>query len=110
MEYFFFPADEDEFKKQAKGKFVRTIIFNTTKPRKKTEIKNENDRDVVNSFCRKVSKNWKNPRKTNIEAYIRRKDIEVFRKLQRSKDNYQIYSWVADNDCDFGLPSFIRQD
>jgi len=110
MEYFFYPVDEEEFKTQAKGKFVRTIIFNRTKPCKKTEIKNEKGEDVENPFCRKVSVIWKNPRKNNIESDKHLKDLKAFIKRKALKDHYQIYSWVVENDRDFGLPSFVKQD
>lgn len=110
MEYFFYPSDENEFKKRAVGKFVRTIIFNTIKTWKKTEIKNEKGEDVENPFCRKVRKCWKNSRKNNIESDKRIKDLKAFIKRKELKDHYQIYSWVAESDRDFGLPFFAKQD
>ncbi len=87
MDFFFHPADEDKFKEEAMNNFVRTVVFDTSK------------RAVVTSFTRKVRKVWEQTCKNNIET-----DNRIIKGL--SGDHFQIYSWVAKSEIDFGLPGF----
>ena len=84
MNYYFHPADENEFKNKASGNYVRTIVFDTVKE------------EVVTCFIRKVNKAWEQTCKNNIETDHRIKNL--------SGNNYQIYSWVAKSKNDFSLP------
>ena len=86
MEFFFYPADEDKFKKESVNHLVRTVVFDTSKE------------EVVTSFTRQVHKVWEQTCKNNIETDHR---IKVL-----SGDHFQIYSWVAKSKKDFGLPGF----
>ncbi len=86
MEFFFHPSNEDKFKKEAVNHFVRTVVFDTSK------------KAVVTSFTRQVRKVWEQTCKNNIETDHRIKEL--------SGDHFQIYSWVAKSEIDFGLPGF----
>lgn len=75
MEFYFYPNDETEFKSNAVGNFVQTVIFN------KIEQK------VVNSYTRKVTKIWEQTCKNNIESDHRVKEL--------IGEHFQVYSWVT---------------
>ncbi|HBK83462.1 MAG TPA: hypothetical protein DDZ41_07675 [Flavobacterium sp.] len=85
-QYFFYPANEKQFKQEAKNNFVRTIVFDTK------ECK------IANSFIRKVNKDWKQTCKNNIETDNRIKSL--------SGEHFEIYSWVVKSKSDFNLPCF----
>ncbi|MCL1046545.1 hypothetical protein L2737_14620 [Shewanella electrodiphila] len=86
MEFYFYPNDETEFKSNAVGNYVHTVIFNT------------NEHKVVNSYARKVNKHWEQTCKNNIETDHRIKEL--------SGDHFQIYSWISKSKTDFALPFF----
>ena len=86
MEFYFYPNDEMEFKSNAVGNFVHTIVFDTT------------EQKVIISFVRQVRKFWEQTRKNNIETDHRIKEL--------SGEHYQIYSWVSKSKSDFNLPFF----
>jgi len=86
MQYFFYPVDEKQFKQEAKGHFVRTMVFDTSKYK------------ISNSFIRKVDKVWMQTCKNNIATDKRIKTL--------SGNHFQIYSWVVQSESDFGLPCF----
>lgn len=86
MEFYFYPTDEAEFKLNAVGNCVHTLVFDTT------------EQKVIFSFVRQVRKVWKQTRKNNIETDHRIKEL--------SGDNYQIFSWVSKSKSDFNLPFF----
>lgn len=75
MEYYFYPENEEEFKKQAKGHRVETLVFNTQ------------TKQIENIFYREVKKVWEQTRKNNIETDHRIKKL--------NDDCYQILSWVS---------------
>lgn len=87
IKYFFFPKSEADFKKQAKGNFVRTIIVTS-------------DGVIIKSYTRKVNKFWTQTRKNNIETDHRVKDL--------APSNH-IYSWIVHNKTEFNLPFFIEE-
>jgi hypothetical protein len=86
MEFFFYPADENQFKQAAVGNFVRTLVFDTNKD------------EVVVTFVRRVSKAWEQSCKNNIETDHRIRAL--------SGEHFQIYSWVVKSKNDFSLPGF----
>ncbi|ASO31050.1 hypothetical protein CG015_17910 [Vibrio anguillarum] len=86
MKYFFYPKDEETFKVQAVGNFVRTLVFDP-----------ENEK-VLFTFHRKVSKVWEQTRKNNIETDHRIKDL--------TNENLHVYSWVVSNKTELLLPNF----
>jgi len=87
MKFFFYPEDENQFKKEAKNNFVRTIVFDTSK------------NEVVAVFFRSVKKVWEQTCKNNIETDHRIKAL--------SGDHFQIYSWVSIAKNDFSPPCFV---
>ncbi|UJF20254.1 hypothetical protein L0B53_19155 (plasmid) [Vibrio sp. SS-MA-C1-2] len=89
MKYFFYPKNEESFKKQAVGNFVRTLVFDS-----------ENDR-VLLTFHRRVSKIWEQTRKNNIETDHRIKAL--------TNENLHVYSWVVSNKTELSLPHFFEQ-
>jgi len=86
MEFYFYPADEDRFKQEAVGKFVRTLVYDPTKD------------VVVLSFTRQVKKLWEQTCKNNIATDHRIKEL--------SDDGLQIFSWITPSKKDFKLPGF----
>lgn len=86
MEFYFYPTDESDFKTNAVGNFVHTLVFDTT------------EQKVIISFARQVSKIWEQTCKNNIETDHRIKEL--------NGDNYQVFSWVSKSKYDFNLPSF----
>ncbi len=86
MDFYFYPAEELEFKSNAVGNYVHTVVFDTT------------EQKILTSFVRKVSKAWVQTRKNNIETDHRIKEL--------TGSNYQIYSWVSKSKSDFNLPFF----
>jgi len=86
MEFFFYPQDENKFKQDAVGNFVRTIIFNSVNEK------------VATSFVRKVNKLWEQTCKNNVETDHRIKEL--------SGEHFQVYSWITQSKNDFGLPNF----
>ncbi|EHI9242953.1 hypothetical protein J9100_004288 [Vibrio vulnificus] len=86
MKYFFYPKDEETFKDQAVGNFVRTLVF---------DPENEN---VLLTFHRRVSKVWEQTRKNNIETDHRIKEL--------TNENLHVYSWVVGNKTELSLPNF----
>jgi len=86
MQYFFYPVYEKQFKHEAKGHFVRTIVFDTSKSK------------ITNSFIRKVDKVWMQTCKNNIATDHRIKAL--------SGNHFQIYSWIVPSESDFGLLCF----
>ncbi len=89
MDFYFYPGNEDTFKEKAVGNFVRTVVFDS------------NRNEVVQSFSRKVGKRWEQSLKNNIETDHRVRSL--------SGNQYQIYSWVASSESDFGLPNFVSK-
>lgn len=86
--YFFYPANEKQFKQEAKNNFVKTIVFNTK------ECK------IADSFIREVKSDWKQTCKNNIETDHRIKSL--------SGEHFEIYSWVVQSKSDFNLSCFIE--
>ncbi|EPN4988665.1 hypothetical protein WL058_23010 [Vibrio alginolyticus] len=86
MKYFFHPKDEETFKVQAVGNFVRTLVFDP-----------ENEK-VLLTFHRKVSKVWEQTRKNNIETDHRIKEL--------TNENLHFYSWVVSSKTELLLPNF----
>jgi len=84
MNFYFYPEDENEFKRKSTGNYVRTIVFDANKE------------DVVLCFSRKVNKVWEQTCKNNIETDHRIKNLP--------KGNYQVYSWVITSKKDFYPP------
>jgi len=87
ISYFFHPENEDAFKKEAKGNFVRTMIIDL-------------DNHDIKTYSRSVNVIWTQTRKNNIETDQRVKDLK--------NGNYHIYSWVVSNNNDFKLPCFAE--
>lgn len=90
MDYFFYPIDESEFKAQAVGNFVHTIVFDTQ------------NQTIVTCFTRQVRKVWEQTCKNNIETDHRVKEL--------TGSHFQIYSWVSKSKSDLSLPFFKRID
>lgn len=86
MEFHFYLNDETEFKSNAVGNFVHTLVFDTI------------EQKVIVSFVRQVRKIWEQTCKNNIETDHRIKEL--------SSDNYQIFSWVSKSKSDFNLAFF----
>jgi len=86
MKYYFYPHGEKEFKEEAAGNFVRTLIFD------------EVTGDAITCFVRKVHKIWVQSCRNNIETDHRVKELKG--------DRYQVYSWVVKSKEDFNLPCF----
>lgn len=86
MEFYFYPANESEFKTNAVGNFVHTLVFDTT------------EQKVIISFVRQVRKVWEQTCKNNIETDHRIKEL--------TGNNYQVFSWVSKSKSDFSLPLF----
>lgn len=86
MEFYFYPGDEFEFKSNAVGNFVHTIVFD------------KSNHKIVTSFVRQVKKTWVQTCKNNIETDHRIKEL--------SNENYQVYSWISNSKSDFALPFF----
>jgi sulfur relay (sulfurtransferase) DsrC/TusE family protein len=86
--YFFYPANEKQFKQEAKNNFVRTIVFDTK------ECK------IANNFIREVKSDWQQTCKNNIETDHRIKSL--------SGEHFEIYNWVVQSKSDFNLSCFIE--
>jgi len=86
MKFYFYPADEELFKTEAVGNFLRTIVFN--------EVSGE----IETNFTRQVKKLWQQTCKNNIETDHRIKQLK--------DGQYQIYSWICKTKSDFQLPAF----
>lgn len=87
MIFYFCPSNENTFKENAVGNYVRTLVFDRTK------------NAVVLTFARKVSKKWEQSVKNNIETDHRIKSL--------SGDSLEIYSWVTATKSGLALPHFV---
>ncbi len=56
MMFYFYPSEEQAFKKMAQGNYVRTIVVDS------------NTNQVMTSFCRRVEKYWSQTCRNNIET------------------------------------------
>ncbi len=74
MRHFFYPKDDIEFKENAVGNYVRTIVINSSG-------------EIIESILRKVKVRWKQTRKNNIETDHRIKSLNCHDCL--------VYSWVC---------------
>ncbi|MCI5165958.1 MAG: hypothetical protein D3903_07645 [Candidatus Electrothrix sp. GM3_4] len=88
MEFYFYPENEEDFKKLATGHFVRTLVFNTQ------------TKQIEKEFVRSVNKHWEQTCKNNIETDHRIKEL--------IGECYQIFSWVTMTKTDFNLPGFKK--
>ncbi len=86
MDFYFYPPEETEFKSNAVGNYVHTVVFDIT------------EQKVVKSFVRKVDKVWEQTCKNNIETDHRIKELLGI--------NYQVYSWVSKSKTSLNLPFF----
>ena len=73
-EFYFYPNQEEIFKKRAKNNFVFTLVYDKDKL------------EIVLFFKREVRSKWKQSCKNNIETDHRIKELQ--------DSNYQIYSWI----------------